>query len=124
MQIRPEQLLALDRSTRIVPNAKLRPRLLARFGDPSLVDAGLEKCAGWGIEEAEAIEQFVALMDAVGRDFDRHPLVASHLTRSDASPELRITLACELLTPEEWEAVAIGSRDEHVQVDIYRLVLA
>jgi hypothetical protein len=134
MKIRPEQVAVLDAAMRTVPEPDLTRLLVQRLSadfpaiDPlsleSWIAEGLRKCTGWEIREAEAVEMFIRLMLVAGRDFDLHPRVAEQLSRDDATPELRLTLLCELLTADDWAAVAAGERSRHVQIDLYEKVLA
>lgn len=134
MKIRPEQVAALDTAVRTVPEPELGRILAGRLApDFPAVDAlsleswiaeGVRKCAGWAIRETEAIETFIRLMLVLGRDFDVYERVVEQLSRTDATPELRLTLLCELLTANDWAAIAAGERTRHVQIELYEKVLA
>lgn len=70
------------------------------------IDTGLEKTARYGIDEQTAVKDFVRLMIIVAQNFDEHPKANKQLTRRDANPNLRVRLARELLTPDEWREAA------------------
>jgi hypothetical protein len=107
-----EKNKALEKEIRQPDKAELQTDLAKIF--PTLptdeldrfIEIGLEKAAKYGIDEQFAVKDFIRLMIIIAQDFDEHPKVKQQLTRRDANPNLRVQLARELLTPDEWREAA------------------
>lgn len=95
----------------------------------NFINLGLEKSSKYGIDEFFAVKDFIRLMIVVALDFDTYPPVKEQLTRKDVDPNLTVQLACELITPSEWqEAKTYGQRasdrteDDYVQEEISNIL--
>lgn len=97
----------------------------------SFIETGLKKIEKYGIYEHTAVKDFIRLMIVVSEDFDEYPPANELLTRIDVTPNLRVQLMCELLTPIEWqEAKKFGKRasdrieEDYVQKEISDILSA
>jgi len=123
-----EKMRSMDKEIRKPDKAELRAGLAKMFSSlppdelDRFIETGLEKAAGYGLDEHIPIKDFIRLMIVVAQDFDEQPKVREQLTRGDVDPNWKVRLACELVTPAEWqEAAKCGTRatirreEEYVQ---------
>lgn len=97
----------------------------------SFIESGLRKTEKYDIDEHTAVKDFIRLMIVVSKDFDEYPPANEQLTGTEAIPNLRVQLMCELLTPIEWqEAKKYGirasdrSEEDYVQKEISDILSA
>ena len=113
LEIQPEQMRALEQSTRLRFHNQLKEFLreelaeeTASMSDQSLLDqiADSERRAKkYGIESQSGIAQFACLTFVAGADFDEIPEVRELLAdpTSDLEPEERLELLVEELADDE-----------------------
>jgi hypothetical protein len=78
------------------------PEYLVRSG----IEVALAKLRRYEIDHEDAAECFVRLVIALAPDFDEHPAASMWLKRLELPAEIRVELACEMLTPEDLRDLA------------------
>ncbi len=74
-----------------------------------MVTNGIRRGRRHGLTWESSLTKFVALMFAVGPDFDRHPKAASVLANPEILADDRVDALVYLLSDAEWEAARAAS---------------
>lgn len=115
LKIRSAQLDALEKSTVTAYLRRVRELLLTEDYEvvaliydrlDEAIAAVYERARGHGLRQERSLTAFIRLWFSIGKDFDRHPLVARYLHGPYGTPDQCFDYLLKRVAAWEWERIS------------------